>query len=145
VPYVRSQTLQVNDRIFLQDLLGLHKHGEFRSEKENVDEDILVMGRGLATVEVDIMAPLDIAKSPKVQTIGSRCAFALTSGVAGWRTCRSPSNLNHRTCCHQVHTPNLNHIGLWIDDLDSCVTWLQGHGVRFAGKGVGRRNLMKRS
>lgn len=80
-----------------QDLLGLHKHGEFRSEKENVDEDILVMGRGLATVEVDIMAPLDIAKSPK------------------------------------VHTPNLNHIGLWIDDLDSCVTWLQGHGVRFAG------------
>jgi hypothetical protein len=26
-------------------MLGLHKHGEFRSEKENVDEDILVMGR----------------------------------------------------------------------------------------------------
>ena len=27
-----------------QDMLGLKKHGEFRSEKENVDEDILTMG-----------------------------------------------------------------------------------------------------
>merc|ERR1712216_755711 len=49
-----------------QDMLGLEKQGEFRSEKENVDEDILTLGRGLATVEVDIMAPLDVTKSPKV-------------------------------------------------------------------------------
>ena len=49
-----------------QDMLGLEKQGEFRSEKENVDEDILTLGRGLTTVEVDIMAPLDVTKSPKV-------------------------------------------------------------------------------
>ena len=62
-------------------MLGLQKHGEFRSEKENVDEDILVMGRGLASVEVDIMAPIDIAKSPKVRTICSlETCFHLTSG-----------------------------------------------------------------
>jgi len=53
-------------RSVCQDMLGLRKHGEFRSEKENVDEDILVMGRGLAEVEVDIMAPIDVTKSPKV-------------------------------------------------------------------------------
>jgi lactoylglutathione lyase len=47
-------------------MLGLHKHGEFRSEKENVDEDILTLGRGLATVEIDIMSPIDVHKSPKV-------------------------------------------------------------------------------
>lgn len=50
-----------------QDMLGLHKHSEFRSETENVDEDILVMGRGLGIVEVDIMAPVDVSKSPKVR------------------------------------------------------------------------------
>ena len=53
-------------------MLGLHKHSEFRSEKENVDEDILVMGRGLGIVEVDIMAPVDVTKSPKVG-IGRTC------------------------------------------------------------------------
>ena len=56
----------VIDLLLAQDMLGLQKHGEFRSEKENVDEDILTMGRGLATVEIDIMAPLDVNKSPKV-------------------------------------------------------------------------------
>eukprot|EP01079_Euglenida_sp_SAG-EU17-18_P000082 gene82-2344_t len=40
---------------------------DFRSEKENVDEDVLTVGRGLlGTVEVDLMAPLDPEKSPKV-------------------------------------------------------------------------------
>ncbi len=36
------------------------------SEKENVDEDILKCGTGAATVEIDLMQPLDINKSPKV-------------------------------------------------------------------------------
>ena len=44
------------------------------------------------------------------------------------------SKYAHVLC--QVHMPNLNHIGLWIDDLDSCVTWLQHKGVRFAGEGA---------
>ena len=79
-------------------MFGLKKHGDFKSEKENVDEDILKIGKGvLGTVEIDIMAPLDINKSPK------------------------------------VHVPNLNHIGLWVDDIDSCFNYLKTQGVRFAG------------
>ncbi|HSN25712.1 MAG TPA: VOC family protein, partial [Kofleriaceae bacterium] len=34
----------------------------FRSERENVDEDIL----SIAGVEIDLMEPIDAAKSPKV-------------------------------------------------------------------------------
>jgi lactoylglutathione lyase len=37
-----------------------------RSEKENVDEDIMVLGSGPHAVEVDLMQPLDPTKSPKV-------------------------------------------------------------------------------
>ena len=48
------------------DTLGLTKTGEFRSERENVDEDIAVAGTGPLRVEVDLMQPLDPAKSPKV-------------------------------------------------------------------------------
>jgi lactoylglutathione lyase len=51
---------------FWIDIMGLNKKGSFTSEKENVDEDILVMGSGPSAVEVDIMQPLDIMKSPKV-------------------------------------------------------------------------------
>ena len=43
------------------DTLGLTLHGNFQSEKENVDEDIAVLGRGAARVEVDLMQPLDPA------------------------------------------------------------------------------------
>ena len=48
------------------DLLGLHLHGNFRSEKENVDEDIAVAGSGPLAVEVDLMQPVDASKSPRV-------------------------------------------------------------------------------
>ncbi len=48
------------------DLLGLEKTGEFRSERENVDEDITLAGRGVFAVEVDLMQPLDPAKKPRV-------------------------------------------------------------------------------
>jgi len=48
------------------DLLGLELAGHFRSERENVDEDIAVAGDGPLRVEVDLMQPLDPAKSPKV-------------------------------------------------------------------------------
>ncbi len=48
------------------DLLGLTPAGEFRSERENVDEDIAVAGSGPLRVEVDLMQPIDPAKSPKV-------------------------------------------------------------------------------
>lgn len=48
------------------DTLGLERVGEFRSERENVDEDIAVAGEGPLRVEVDLMQPLDPAKSPRV-------------------------------------------------------------------------------
>jgi lactoylglutathione lyase len=49
------------------DLLGLERVGEFRSEPENVEEDILRVGRGLGTVEIDLMQPIDPAARPRVQ------------------------------------------------------------------------------
>jgi lactoylglutathione lyase len=36
----------------------------------------------------------------------------------------------------QVHIPALNHIGLWVDDLQACVTYLGEQGVRFAPGGI---------
>lgn len=34
----------------------------------------------------------------------------------------------------RVHTPALNHIGLWVDDLAAAVTWLREEGVRVIGE-----------
>ena len=48
------------------DCLGLAVEGSFRSERENVDEDIAVTGHGVARVEVDLMEPIDPAKKPAV-------------------------------------------------------------------------------
>jgi lactoylglutathione lyase len=78
------------------EMLGLAPTGTYRSERENVDEDILVLGHGPTKVEVDLMQPLDPQKKPA------------------------------------VHEPPLNHIGLWVDDLNAAVEWLTAQGVRFA-------------
>ena len=48
------------------DTLGIEATGSYRSERENVDEDILAVGRGPLKVEVDLMQPLDAAKKPAV-------------------------------------------------------------------------------
>jgi len=82
------------------DTLGLTPHGNFKSENENVDEDIVTMGAGPFTVEVDLMQPIDPEKKPRVDT------------------------------------PPLNHIGLWVDDIDAAVQWLGDRGVRFTPGGV---------
>lgn len=82
------------------DTLGLAPHGNFKSEKENVDEDIVTMGAGPFTVEVDLMQPIDPEKKPRVDS------------------------------------PPLNHIGLWVDDIDSAVEWLSAEGVRFTPGGI---------
>ncbi|MDP2793217.1 MAG: VOC family protein [Sulfurisoma sp.] len=82
------------------DKLGLAVTGNFVSERENVDEDICVMGAGPFKVEVDLMQPLDPSVKPA------------------------------------VHTPPLNHVGLWIDDLARAVEWLTAQGVRFAPGGI---------
>ena len=44
------------------DLFGVPVTGTFRSERENVDEDILA----IAGVEIDLMEPIDPEKKPKV-------------------------------------------------------------------------------
>jgi lactoylglutathione lyase len=48
------------------DLLGLADAGRFRSESENVDEDIATAGAGPWKVEVDLMQPVDPEKRPRV-------------------------------------------------------------------------------
>src|SRR5688572_2392874 len=48
------------------DLLGVRAESRYRSERENVDEDILVLGRGDARVELDLMQPIDPAARPRV-------------------------------------------------------------------------------
>ena len=82
------------------DALGLEKIGHFTSERENVDEDILQIGKGIHAIEIDLMTPLDVHKSPK------------------------------------VHIPALNHIGLWVDDLDNAVHQLTKKGMRFTPGGI---------
>lgn len=82
------------------DTLGLTPSGTFRSESENVDEDIVTAGSGPLKIEVDLMQPIDPDKKPK------------------------------------VHDPQLNHIGLWIDDLKAAVEWLSAKGMRFTPGGI---------
>ncbi len=48
------------------DMLGLEVTGTFKSERENVDEDICAMGSGAHRVEVDLMQPLDPEGKPAV-------------------------------------------------------------------------------
>ena len=48
------------------DCLGLAVEGSYRSERENVDEDIAVAGHGAARCEVDLMQPLDATRRPAV-------------------------------------------------------------------------------
>jgi lactoylglutathione lyase len=84
------------------DCFGLLPQGHFQSERENVDEAIFGLGRGLGRVEVDLMQPLDPNARPA------------------------------------VHTPALNHVGLWIDDLRAAVCWLVARGVRFTPGGIRR-------
>jgi lactoylglutathione lyase len=48
------------------DLLGLEATGTYRNERDNVDEDILAVGRGAFKVEVDVMQPVDVARKPAV-------------------------------------------------------------------------------
>ena len=49
-------------------LLGVEKVGDYVSESENVDEDILRLGDGPYAVEIDLMQPLDPDKKPAVHT-----------------------------------------------------------------------------
>ena len=50
------------------DKFGLELTGNFRSERENVDEDICAIGQGAFKVEVDLMEPIDPHGKPAVHT-----------------------------------------------------------------------------
>lgn len=82
------------------DLFELKKTGTYRSEQENVDEDILQIGVGPYAVEVDIMMPIDPDKKPR------------------------------------VNVPALNHIGLWVDDIQEAVKYLTEKKMRFTPGGI---------
>jgi lactoylglutathione lyase len=60
------------DKVKLQklwiDLFGLELTGTYKSDRENVDEDICAIGSGPFKVEVDWMQPMDIEKKPAVHT-----------------------------------------------------------------------------
>lgn len=59
---------KVRLRALWVEKLGLEPVSTFRSERENVDEDICSLGSGPFKVEVDLMQPLDIDKKPAVHT-----------------------------------------------------------------------------
>lgn len=82
------------------DLLGAAPKGNYRSERENVDEDIAEIGAGVGRCEIDLMMPVDPDKRPRVAE------------------------------------PALNHVGLWIDNLEAAAQWLGERGVRFTPGGI---------
>ncbi len=51
---------------FWVNTLGINSVGTYRSEKENVDEDILQLGKGVHAIEIDIMQPINPEVAPKV-------------------------------------------------------------------------------
>jgi lactoylglutathione lyase len=61
-----GSTSKARLRALWLDCLGLELAGTFTSERENVDEDIAVVGQGMARCEVDLMQPLDPARKPAV-------------------------------------------------------------------------------
>ena len=48
------------------EMLGIPVTGTYKSDRENVDEDICTLGAGAFKVEVDLMQPLDPDKKPAV-------------------------------------------------------------------------------
>ena len=48
------------------DMLGFEYKSTFISERENVDEDICSIGKGVHQIEIDLMKSFDIEKKPAV-------------------------------------------------------------------------------
>jgi len=53
-------------RRFWVDIMGFNYASSYRSESENVDEDICEVGEGPFKVEVDLMQPIDPDSRPRV-------------------------------------------------------------------------------
>jgi lactoylglutathione lyase len=62
---IGSTSRQSLRRLWVEEL-GIAITGHFRSERENVDEDICTVGSGAAAVEIDLMQPLDPDAKPAV-------------------------------------------------------------------------------
>ena len=53
-------------REFWVDIMGLRYGHTYKSENDNVEEDVCETGAGAFTIEVDLMQPIDSARRPKV-------------------------------------------------------------------------------
>jgi len=94
---------------FWVDILGIKKIGSYESVEENVTEDILEINSGKSMFDLKYgkrMIEIDL-----MQPIDAD---------------RSP----------KVHTPALNHIGLWVDNLAFAVTDLTEQGIIFTPGGI---------
>ena len=74
------------------DMLGLEVTGHFKSDRENVDEDICAIGNGPFKVEVDLMQPIDPDKKPAVHTTPLR-----QSPRSRWSALRGASSVPEAT------------------------------------------------
>ncbi len=114
------------------DILGLAVKGNYRSERENVDEDILAIGSGPHEVEVDLMQPLDNYRSERENV--DEDILAIGSGPHEVEVdLMQPLDPGKKPA---VHATPLNHVGLWVDDLPAAVAWMTAQGVRFAPGGI---------
>ena len=86
------------DKLRLQklwvELFGLEFTGTFKSERENVDEDICALGTGPLRVEVDLMQPLDPA--PRAQMSSSTFSRSLAKWPVTSRPKRSTQSFLSR-------------------------------------------------
>lgn len=90
-------------------IFGLPKIGSYISIQENVNEDILLLGE---------------CCDKSTTTTASAIEIDLMIPIDPTKT-------------PKVHIPSgLHHIGLWVDDLQSAVTWMTAQGVRFTPGGI---------
>lgn len=82
--------------------------GTTRSKRDNVHAKMIPIGGGAAVAKHGCMTLL---------------------------SCIEPLDLEAKP---KVHTKPLHHIGLWVDDLESCVSFLKSQNVRFVGQGIYR-------
>jgi lactoylglutathione lyase len=103
------------------NIFGLPNIGSYTNVNENVNEDIFLLGGGTTAAAGD---------DDNSSTTGSSSKNITTEIEIDLMIPLNP------TISPKVHTPPLNHIGLWVDDLSSAVHWMTAHGVRFTPGGI---------
>jgi lactoylglutathione lyase len=119
------------------DIFGLPKIGTYTSISENVSEDILQLGPSTRKISI----PLNI-DSIEGNSHGDWGISGLEDTeelgkdvVLGQAQINVPFVEVDLMCpldeskSPKVHIPPLNHIGLWVDDLKSSVTWMKDNGM----------------